>query len=1004
MKRILISLALAALSLPLFAEGLPLYRDMETFKVAAQTRRTEIIFFPSAEEALSKGFEQSPWYLSLNGVWDFKYAPSEAEIPAEWSKIKVPGNWEAQGWGTPVYVNTHYDFAFDNPQPPTLPDAIPLGIYRRSFSVPEAWAGREVFLNICGAKSGVYVYVNGQEIGYNEDSKDLARYELNPYLKEGENELVIKCWRWSTGSWLECQDFWRISGIERDVYLSSEKPAAMEDFRVVSTLDAACKDGLFSLETAAPVAFKLLDSDGSVVVEGIAPVKGVHIPDVRRWTAETPELYTLLLESEGEYTRFDVGFRRLEIKGNVFYVNGMPVKFKGVNFHEHSEFTGHYITRDEILEHLKLMRQLNINAIRTCHYPQQRAFYELCDSLGFYVYDEANIESHGMGYGERSLAKHAEWYDMHLDRTLNLWYRTANYPCVTILSLGNEAGNGINFERTYDVLKKIETAGQNRPVVYERAHNERNSDFDNPMYPDPDWVREQGFKQNPKPVVLCEYAHAMGNSTGSFDFYWSGNFYRFPNLQGGFIWDWVDQGLAEKDSRGRKYWTYGGDYGDPATDPAGWWADRNFCCNGLVNPDLDIHPGAWEVKYWYQEAEIRYADEDAADEGLELNRFVLNSRYYFKPLNHDLHWELMKDGHPAGGGVIHFDNEPQTGREFSLDLPELDPAHTWQVNFDLIPCEASPLLPDGYVVASDQFMLRKASRPVVEPKPYKTVVKTSGDRIIVKGRRARLVVNKANGVVEQYRRGCRNVFLKDFGLKPNFWVAPNDNEWGNKGPVKRYAEWKEAPEVLDVSTETDEFGSAVKVTYGLPDGCTMDVAYSLIEGGALRIDTEFHGGEKHVQVPRIGFRTRMKASCDRFTYFGCGPYENYWDRCSAIYRLGEYTSSAKAECYPYVRPQETGHHCYVDWLEIGKVRISGDYPFEFNALRCSIEDLDPRDADGSRVFAHVNDIPVRPWVELCIDGYMTGLGGHNSWGDRPESVRTVWADTDYSFSVVIEGK
>ncbi|MBP5382791.1 MAG: beta-galactosidase, partial [Bacteroidales bacterium] len=358
----------------------------------------------------------------------------------------------------------------DNPQPPALPEAIPLGIYRRSFSVPADWAGREVFLNLCGAKSGVYVYLNGKEVGYNEDSKDLVRFPLNAFLKEGENELEIRCWRWSTGSWLECQDFWRISGIERDVYLSSEKPLAPEDFRVVSTLDRNCSDGLFTLEVSAsvPVAYKLMDKDGSTVASGTAPIRNLRIPAVRKWSAETPELYTLLLEAEGEYTRFDVGFRRLEIKGNVFYVNGQPVKFKGVNFHEHNEFTGHYLTRAEILEHLRVMRSLNVNAIRTCHYPQQRAFYELCDSLGFYVYDEANVETHAMGYEEKSLAKHPEWYPKHLDRILNMYARTANYPCVTILSLGNEAGNGVNFERAYDVLKALECSGQNRPIVYER--------------------------------------------------------------------------------------------------------------------------------------------------------------------------------------------------------------------------------------------------------------------------------------------------------------------------------------------------------------------------------------------------------------------------------------------------------------------------------------------------------------------------------------------------------
>lgn len=1000
MKKTILFLALSALATSLYAEDLPFYRDRDVYKVNAQTRRTEIIYYPTAEEALTKGFEQSPWYLSLNGVWDFKYAPCEEELPAEWASIKVPGNWERQGWGTAVYVNLTYEFAPEDPQPPVLPDRIPVGVYRRSFNVPAEWAGREVFINFCGVKSGVYVYVNGTLVGYNEDSKDLARYPLNDYLKEGENELVVKCYRWSTGSWLECQDFWRISGIERDVYLSSEKPSAIEDFRVVSTLDDSFTDGVFSLTTTAPASYKLIDADGSVVASGIAPAKNVRIPSVRRWTAETPELYTLLIESEGEYTRFDVGFRRLELKGNVFYVNGQPVKFKGVNFHEHDQFTGHYVTREQIRENLKLMRSLNINAVRTCHYPQQRAFYELCDSLGFYVYDEANIETHGMGYGERSLAKHLEWLDMHMERDLNMYARTANYPCVTILSLGNEAGNGVNFERTYDALKALEKGGQNRPVVYEQARNDRNSDFQNPMYPSPDWVREQGRKPSAKPVVLCEYAHAMGNSTGSFDFYWDA-FYGYQNLQGGFIWDWIDQGLAEKDSKGRAYWTYGGDYGDPAVDPAGWWKDRNFCCNGLVSPDLDVHPGAWEVKYWYQDVLIDFADYGESDEDITLDRYRVLNRFYFKSLNHDLHWEIAEDGRPVASGVKHLSLAPFESEEISIDLPEMLPDHSYYINFDVLSCEADALLPEGYAIATDQFLLRKADRPVVEPKPYKTVAKESDGRITLRGRGGKLVVDIATGTVLQYRLKGRNVFLKDFGLKPNFWTAPNDNEWGNSGPLTRYADWKDSLSVLDVSVSTDEFGGAVHVTYGLPYGCSMDVAYNLLAGGALRIDAEFHGGDEHVQVPRIGFRTRMKASCDRFRYFGPGPWESYCDRFAAC-RVGEYTVSAKEQCYPYLRPQETGHHYGVDWLEIGPVRISEDVTFEFSALRCSIEDLDPRTPDGGRVWGHINDIKVRPWVELCIDDRMTGLGGHDSWGSSPESVRTVWADNDYTFSIAFE--
>ena len=996
--------AAAALLLPLAATAaeLPLHRDLNTIKVNAQTRRTELIFFSSEQDALTKPFEQSPFYLSLNGTWDFKYAADESELPGEWSTIKVPGNWEFQGWGTPVYVNHPYDFAPENPQPPLLPDRIPVGVYRRSFTVPEAWKGRAIYLNLCGAKSGVYVYVNGTEIGYNEDSKDLARYPLNEYLKEGDNELQIKCFRYSTGSYLECQDFWRVSGIERDVYLSSEAIADNIDLHVVSTLDETCTDGIFSLavDSWQTPYYKLLDKDGSVVAEGLANVQKLRIPNVRKWSAETPELYALLLKTGDEYTRFDVGFRRTEIKGNTFYFNGKPIKLKGVNMHEHHELTGHYVTREYVLANLRRMRELNINAIRTCHYPQPRFFYELCDSLGFYVYDEANIESHGMGYGEKSLAKDPDWGDKHYERTLNMYTRTANYPCVNILSLGNEAGDGVNFTRTYNVLKKLEKDGQNRPVVYERAEGGSNTDFLNPMYPGTRWLVYQGDRPSDKPVVLCEYAHAMGNSTGSFDLMWDKAFYRYDNLQGGFIWDWMDQGIVEKTPDGRRYWTYGGDYGDPETDPKGWWADRNFNCNGIVNPDLDIHPGALEVKYWYQEAAIRFADES---DTLVQNSFNIFNRQYFKALDHELQWELTEDGKVVKSGSLHVDNAPQTGRDFSVDLPELDKDKTYYIGFRLVTTEESGLLPAGYAAATEQLLLRHADPKPVKPVQYRASVKEKGGKIVLKGKGGKLVFNSATGTVEQYKLRCRNVFRKDFGLKPEFWRAPNDNEWGSWGPRVRYAAWKDSLSVLSVETDSDEFGAAVRVKYGLPDGCTMDVAYNLIAGGALRIDAAFHGGAdpaKRIDVPRIGFRTRMPSRCDRFRYFGRGPQENYCDRFSA-YWTGLYESSAKDECYPYVRPQETGHHTGVEWLEIGPVRVSSPGSFEFNALRCSIEDLDPREADGGRRWEHVTDVPVQPYVELCLDGFMTGVGGYDSWGSRPEPERTIWAHKDYSFSLTL---
>ena len=1002
MKLITTLLMLAAV-LPGKADNLPLHRDINALSVGVQDKRTEVVFFPTSEAALAGNIEQSPFYACLNGEWDFLYFDSEELVPEDlsaqkWEKIKVPGNWEVQGWGTPVYVNHHYDFG-PGPklnEPPVLQDAIPVGIYHKTFTVPAEWAGREVYLNLCGAKSGVYTILNGQQIAYSEDSKDLARIDITPYLKDEENELVLKMTRWSTGSYLECQDFWRISGIERDVYLSSEKVKQDFDFEVVSTLDDSYTNGDFRIYASEGTSFRLLDKDGSVVVEGAVPFEGV-VPAVRKWSAETPELYTLLLEKEGEWTRFDVGFRRTEIKGDVFYFNGQPIKFKGVNLHEHNEFTGHYTDRDYIRRSLLVMKQLNVNAIRTCHYPQPRAFYELCDSLGFYVYDECNIESHGMYYGPKSLAKHIEWLPKHMDRTLNMYMRTRNYPCVNVLSLGNEAGMGVNFEHTYRKLKELEAGKMDRPVVYERATGGYGTDFHNPMYPKLTNLHYE-IDDNPcqKPYVSCEYSHAMGNSNGSFDLMWE-LFYSHPRMQGGFIWDWVDQGLAVKDAKGRKYWTYGGDYGDPETDPAWWWDDRNFNCNGVVNPDLDIHPAGAEIKYWYQNVEISATEVPG--------EFKVLNRNYFRSLDvYSFRWTLWCDGETVDSGDLKFSTAPQSSEVFKIDLPSMAMDHTWYVNFEVLNAGAQPALEEGYPLGSAQVVLVRADAPLPSQLAGKVKVSEKNGRIVLKGKCSKLVFDAATGKVVALKSRGKQLIDKKFGMKPNFWRAPIDNDWGNKYPV-RAGEWKNDPALVKVETAVVENGASILAEYALPKGCVLKVAYCFSYAGDLHVKYDFVGSaEEAVEVPRIGFRMRMKASADKFTYFGRGPVENYIDRNSAAF-LGLYQGSAKAELYPYVRPQETGHHTDCDWLYIGKAIVLGyDMPFEFNALRASIEDLDPRNEDGSRIWGHVCDIPVRPYVELCIDGCMTGVGGYDSWGAKPEPCRTLFSNQNYSYEFVIGRK
>ena len=587
---------------------LPYWKDIQTVAVNKEYPRTAFMTYDNRDQALTGEYENSPYYKLLNGTWNFYYADTYKDLPANieqpdaniaWKEIKVPGNWEVQGYGVAIYTNHGYEFKPRNPQPPQLPEANPVGVYQRDIEIPADWDGRDIFLRLEGAKSGVYVYVNGQEVGYSEDSKNPAEFLINNYLKPGKNSLVIKIFRWSTGSYLECQDFWRMSGIERDVFLFSQPKTHIKDFNVMSTLDDTYKNGIFKLDVdvtnhtagnkEVTVAYELLDAAKKVVAEGNTPCpvtadgqKSISfeatLSNVKTWTSEHPTLYRLLIslkdgEKTSEIIPYTVGFRRFEIKPTdqiaengkpyiCLFINGQPIKLKGVNIHEHNPETGHYVPEELMRKDFTLMKQNNINSVRLCHYPQDRKFYELCDEYGIYVYDEANIESHGMYYNLSrggTLGNHPEWLKPHMDRTINMYERNKNHPSVAIWSLGNEAGNGYNFYQTYLWLKEREVKGMNRPVNYERALWEWNTDMYVPQYPSAAWLEEIGKKGSDRPIAPSEYSHAMGNSNGNLAAQWRA-IYKYPNLQGGYIWDWVDQGILEKDENGRTYWTYGGDY------------------------------------------------------------------------------------------------------------------------------------------------------------------------------------------------------------------------------------------------------------------------------------------------------------------------------------------------------------------------------------------------------------------------------------------------------------
>ena len=1079
--------------------NLPYWQDIQTVSVNKEAPRSAFMTYSDKATALSLAYEKSPYYQLLNGTWKFYFVNSYKELPANitdpsistdsWNDIQVPGNWERQGFGVAIYTNHGYEFKPRNPQPPLLPEENPVGVYRRDIEIPSDWDGRDIYLHIGGAKSGTYVYVNGQEVGYSEDSKNPAEFLINKYLKPGKNVLTLKIFRWSTGSYLECQDFWRVSGIERDVYLWSQPKTAIQDFRVISTLDDTYKTGIFKLaidlknhEEKAKnltISYELIDNSGKTIATEcknlwVSPAVNstasfeTTIPDVATWTAEIPNLYKMVMtikdgDKTVEVVPYHVGFRRFEMKqtkelaGNgkpytVFLVNGQPVKFKGVNIHEHNPETGHYVPVELMRKDFELMKKHNINSVRLCHYPQDRKFYELCDEYGLYVYDEANIESHGMYYSLSkggTLGNNPEWLKPHMDRTINMYERNKNYPSVTFWSLGNEAGNGYNFYQTYLYIKNKEKDGMNRPVNYERALWEWNTDMYVPQYPGASWFEEIGQKGSDRPVVPSEYAHAMGNSTGSLLDQWNA-IYKYPNLQGGYIWDWVDQGFLEKDANGRPYYTYGGDYGVNAP------SDGNFLCNGIVGPDRTPHPAMAEVKYVYQDVAITAKD-------LANGTFEVFNRYYFKNLkDYMITYTIMANGKVVRHGKVSLDIAPQTSKELQVNIAGLKPQKDTEyfVNFSVVTVQPEGLIPQGHEVASEQFRL-----PI---EPIKSDIKTSGpalsvsengDEFVASSSKVNFVFNKKTGLVSSYKVGSTEYFSEGFGLQPNFWRGPTDNDYGN-GQPKREQIWKQSSKNFDVSDATvkmDGKNAIMTINYLLPAGNLYIVDYTIYPSGAVHVaahftSTEMNEAETEVSeatrtatftpgrdaarkeaskltVPRIGVRFRVPATMNQVEYFGRGPEENYWDRKAGTL-VGLYKSTAEDLYFPYVRPQENGHHTDTRWVSVssnkGKgLKIVADELIEFNALRNSIEDFDDEEQvnlprqwsnftpeqianhdeaaakDVLRRQHHINDVTPRNYVEVCIDLKQQGVGGYDSWGARPEPQYTLPANKDYQWGFTI---
>lgn len=965
---------------------------------------------------------KSPWYRSLNGKWKYHYSKNPlSRVPdffkpdfddRQWAEIPVPSNVEFQGYGVPIYVNIPYPWY--KVDPPFVPDDDPnatVNSYRRTFEVPEGWAGRQVFLTFDGVNSFFYLWINGRKVGMGKDSRTPVEFNVTQYLRPGQNLVAVENFRWCDGAYLEDQDFWRLSGIFRDVYLWSPPNLHLRDVEVKARLHGeqqlavvAAVRNYGTEAVAADLEFELLGPDGQPAaverngrssrlelapgaeakIEIAAGVKGI-----RPWSAENPALYRLLLSVTGpdgkavEVVPVNVGFREAEIRDGKFLVNGQAVRLKGVNRHEHDPDRGHAITVESMIHDIMVMKQYNVNAVRTSHYPNQPAWYDLCDRYGIYVIDEANIESHGMGYGEASLAKKPEWAAAHMDRTVRMVERDKNHASIVTWSLGNEAGDGPNFVATYSWIKQRDPS---RPVQYERAERAAHTDIVCPMYLRPEGVAEYGSRPQDRPMILCEYAHAMGNSSGDMWSYWR-QFYSNPQLQGAFVWDWVDQGIRQpqdpnrdglykKVERGQKYfWAYGGDFGPPGTP-----TDDNFCCNGLVTPDRQPHPGLHEVKHIYQYIHTRPVS--LADRTVEI------TNWYDFTNPKDLvvgTWRVMADGEEIQTGELPaLDLAPRAKQQLTVPVQAFEPQPGVEYWLDLsFRLRAdTPWAKAGHEVAWDQFKLPDAASAPRAGTGEAPKVSETADAITVSGANFVARFDKARGALASLESG--GVELAREPLLPFFWRAPTDNDRGRK-MIERQGVWKTgADEIVVENVAVDkpsDVSVIVRTSLRLPKiDARWQADYTVLGSGDIVVDTRFQpGSQKLPTLPRLGMKMALASGLDEIAWYGPGPQETYSDRRDA--RVAVYHGKVREQFYyHYTEPGESGNKVDVRWAALTNSQgvgllVAGLPLLSVNAV--------PHTTDDIEAARHPWQLNMRDYTILHLDLKQMGLGGDDSWGAWP---------------------
>ncbi|MCQ2975796.1 MAG: DUF4981 domain-containing protein [Bacteroidales bacterium] len=1038
MKRKILTTFLLGLALISNAQQLP--REVtETNFVSENREIMHASWFPYDNENSSiSETEQSKYYKSLNGDWKFYFAENPGLCPqdfeqsnfddSQWKYIAVPANWQMNGYGYPVYTNVSYDFSWD-PKPPEVPfEHNWTGLYRKKVTIPKEWDGQDVILQVDGARSAIFVWVNGKRAGYSEDSKLAAEFNITPFLQEGENTIAFKILRWSDASYLEDQDFFRLNGIERNVAIFARPKAFLQDVRIDAEPDNNFKNGVVKCQfdiknnsnnTISSYIIAKVYKNGKILNQQMANVNVVKdgtltktlsldIKDIELWSAETPNLYRVVVQfrtpgNETQYFGFDAGFRRVEIRDGVLLVNNKKIYIKGVDRHEHDQYTGHVITRESMIQDIKLMKANNINAVRTSHYPNDPYWYKLCDSLGLYVVDEANLESHGLIYGPKNIAGVKIWQHAHVERVMRMAYRDKNHPSIIIWSLGNESGNGSNFEVAYDSLKAYDNT---RPVQYEQAGEARNTDIVCPMYAY-QYCFDYNKSVHSRPMILCEYEHSMGNSTGNIKEYWD-LFKKSYQIQGGFIWDWVDQGFVKTDEKGNKYWAWGGDFG-PKDVPS----DVNFCMNGIVNPDRSPHPALYEVKHVYQNIDIQRQP---------LNDSIrITNNYNFTDLNiFKAECVIIENGLVMSKFTIDDFPAIKPGKSLNICPDELkkiqrQPGKEYYLNIYFILKQDFAGVPAGTELASEQLRLPSAN--VISDEDFikidrnlKVELQKNKDNTTIKTRTAQIVFNKNTGLIEQIFTTNNPENMLKSAIQPNFWRAPTDNDFGNK-MTERCKPWKDDSKQYKLTTfetNTDGFGCNVKAIYILPNTKTELVMEYYIFGNGWIILTESLNTkeqEKLPVLPRFGIRFNIAKKLNIIDWYGRGPFENYSDRKSAAF-VGRYTSTPEKMYFAYPSPQENGNHCDNRLLRLSNGKGEGleimqstdtHQLFEFSVLPYTIEDL----SQQQRGTQHTNTLPTNNFYSVCLDYRQQGLAGNDSWGAWPLP-KYIIEPNEISFSVVIK--